>query len=586
MEMNKTILFFASLLFAGCASSQIDMPESCVQFCANCFSTRTTVTSGENAYVLSWNDSDRIGLYSSDPDDGANYSYKTVTGEEQSAFCSLAPSESGKVFCPKPGPTTYYAYYPFDVKAGKDPSEVHFSLPVSQVQVKAGDMSHLGKSFFLYSTPASSDGGAEVGLDFSGVFSIVELSLKMTSGIQPSVKCIRLVSEGAPLAFDGIIDLTSNVSGITRTKTFDSVELGFEKGLVLNNTYKSVYLVVAPGTHAQGELRLEIYTVDGMMDCIALPAVTFESNCGYSRSVEIDADDFSVVESFDVKPVTLSAVAGQPVSFSIGGSADMIDFWSGEKSHEWIYRDGGEMQYAEVSMSFKSHVQAGDQEPLSIKWSSDYSGSGTQAAVRAATWNDITSRFTIASDRSSTVTPTTNSGFVKSGIRSVSDAFGDGEGPVYFAVFYYVEPYALDKKVRTIAYVSEMKIDMELEGECANLFTESKSSFPIIIGDEYAANNDGTKPSWNTTLNGIKFASTSKPVGERNAYAVTPPLKRIGKRVGADTPETVKNLEDVMPSSFTYVFKDPGTYEVVFVGSMNTFMGIKEVVRQFNITVE
>lgn len=585
---RNSVCFALLLLLTGCTvkeTASAGWPEP-VRFSSGESFVKTVISPSDDKYMVAWNSSDCVGIYASYEGDGANIPYFAEPTEENPSSCIFKPMTSGQAFPRKSDAVTYFSYFPFDSGAGNDPSQLSMSIPSQQTQSVADDMSHIGKKFFMYSVPAVDDAEEGVRFDFTGYPAVVELSLKMSGQYMPEIERVSISSATSPLALEGKFDITSGTPSLKVEKPSNTVVLGFDERPVLSGTARKVYMIVAPGSHPADDLSLRLDTENGAYSVMHLPPVTFRSNCSYRLPVELSLESFVFPTDFNVTAKTASVSAGEEVVFRFEGTPDVVDFWSGEPSHEWDKREGGGVVFADVSMSFRTHLQAGDQDPLSIKYSADYSGAGTEEAILAAKWTDISSRFIFATDKTDTVTPTDNTGFVSSGVQNVNDAFCDGKGPVYFAFFYDVADYSKTNLVRTTAYVNEFTINMTSEGVSTTLFTQSQTSFPFIVGKSYADNNDSTKPTWNKTLNSIKFTSTSKPIGERHAYAVTPEIYRTGKTIDADKPVTIKGESDVMPSMYKYVFNAPGNYKVVFVGRTNTPSGPKDVVREINIEVK
>lgn len=78
---------------------------------------------------------------------------------------------------------------------------------------------------------------------------------------------------------------------------------------------------------------------------------------------------------------------------------------------------------------------AGNPNPshVPVCYSTDFSGEYTEEAVRAATWIDITDRFTMPTDTGITA--------LLSGDVNVTEYFSDPETPLYFSFHWVVEPY-------------------------------------------------------------------------------------------------------------------------------------------------
>ena len=550
--------------------------------------TKTAIAAENGLYPLSWAEGDRIGIYGTGASEGSNYAYTATLDAENAAKCVFAPSEAGRLFCCGEGSQDYYAYYPYDGSAGDDPKAAKLTLPAQQEQYKAGYLTHIGNLFAMKAAPVRTEGTSATNFVFEGLYSIVQFTLKMSGSVQAPIDNVQLISESAPLAFDeATVDLTSDSPALNITSGSKSVELRFTEKFALTTIDKMIYMVVAPGTHPAGSLVLKLTATDGSTNTIALPAVTFEPNKVYAQTFTVNENDFGFDNPFDAQASSLSCNAGQSVTFTLSGIPGTIEFWSGEVPHRWEFRNAGETAWPDINMSFKTFLQAGAQPtPLKVKYSKDYNGAGTEAAILAATWTDITDRFTYATDNSVTVTPTSTDGFVSSGIVNVSDVYTADES-VYFCFFYHVDAFvtALNNG-RTQCYLNALTIDRVYGGETTNLFTESKESLPFINGASYDGESSSNSPSWNSNLNAIKFTSAFKPTSVKDAYAVTPAIRREGVILSADSGIVIKGQEDAMIGSYTYKFDNPGTYNVVFVGNIETFAGTKQIVKEFQITVK
>ena len=396
---------------------------------------------------------------------------------------------------------------------------------------------------------------------------------------------VRLVSSGDCLSYDGSVDLTNVNNPITPTTKYGEIVLNFATQVHLDGSGKDFYLVVAPGTHLAGQLQLEVTLEGGAVCTVPLPPVVFKPNTTYRRDVVLPVDDFMFPDSFSVTPSSLSCRAGEALAFALSGSVDVLDFWSGESGHEWDNRNAGETFYADMTLSFRTHVQAGGQPtPLKLKYSHDYNNGGTEEDILNTTWTDISSRFTFDTDNSSDSTPADTENFVDSGEINVNDAFPE-EGGVFFAFFYHIDAYdASLGNGRTQAFVNEFTVKSTLNGTAEEVFVQSSTSPVAIPGASY--DSDSSKPGWFAKLNSLRFTSAFKPTTDRDAYAVIPMQTRKSFVKSADTAFALVEKGGDVPSTWSYTFTDPGTYKVVFAGIRNTFRGEIEYVETFTINVE
>ena len=147
-----------------------------------------------------------------------------------------------------------------------------------------------------------------------------------------------------------------------------------------------------------------------------------------------DVDDVH----FDVSLEAETFKVGEPVRFHFSGNPDFIIFYSGEKGNDYAYKDTDRITDSEMTFSFSTTTTAGtagnpNPSHVPVCYSTDFSGEYTEEAVRAATWIDITDRFTMPTDTGITA--------LLSGDVNVTEYFSDPETPLYFSFHWVVEPY-------------------------------------------------------------------------------------------------------------------------------------------------
>ncbi len=122
--------------------------------------------------------------------------------------------------------------------------------------------------------------------------------------------------------------------------------------------------------------------------------------------------------------------AGKEVCFKIKGNADNIMFYSGEPGHEYNLRN---RLFADndLMVEFVSYTDQSTevQQNFQILVSNDFNGIYDMENVNAASWTDVTARFTLPL----AVKSNTSSGKV-----NLKDLAGDQtSGPLYIAFRYY-----------------------------------------------------------------------------------------------------------------------------------------------------
>ena len=112
----------------------------------------------------------------------------------------------------------------------------------------------------------------------------------------------------------------------------------------------------------------------------------------------------------------------------------------------------------------------------------------------------------------------------------------------------------------------------------------------MVFGSTFDDKEDGSNPLRVLTYSGyphtLRLGSAFRPTVEKNSYIVLPRLERPeAKNVGKDQPFVVKSENDPVPTSYEYVFTQPGVYEVAVVGTSQTLTGPKAIVKQATVTV-
>lgn len=339
----------------------------------------------------------------------------------------------------------------------------------------------------------------------------------------------------------------------------------------------------------------------------------------HSCSKEIDVDS----PDFDVTTTASSYTAGQPVSFKVTGNAQVISFYSGETLKDYAFKDGRSVNVANggLTMQFSSSLQVGTQtNQLSILASSDFNGDySTVTSVKAATWTDITNRFTLG----------TTATFVSSGAppTDLSDLLVAGK-PLYIAFRYITKPQATDGLARQY-FIQSFFLRSKKDSFNATpvviadqnaigfrIVDENKAKAPArssvsptrltLYGNEYLyaglprydpanplldPNNpifDPNSPFYNP------LAVVQPPFDPNSPYndplsenwAVSKAITLNAVNLGPDWSTAIKAGIAAAPiTQYTYTYSKPGTYKAVFVGSNNSIDKGEEIVKSIQLTI-
>ena len=615
--MKKHI--FAIILFAlisGCRETDTESAfagkEPVVRFAApGAVVSRAIVEADGTQFDIAWSSDDAIGIFGRGTVSGNNYPYAATPDRKEPARCSFSPMSLDRIFGWRPGKQEFYACYPYDETFHDEPNAWTVSLPTQQIQTAAGSTEHLAALCTMKAAPVSrifnESNDSPVEFTFHNLFAIVEIRLKMEAGtsINVPIQQIRLVSEEAVLTIPaGTVDLTAPIeSGYTVlpvTAVEESCEavLTFaQQPVVGQSEYASFWLMVAPGCHTEGKLKLYVTAIDNSVCTVELPKVDFKSNRNYRQDVTLSLNDFAAANPFDVSAAAVECRVGEPIRFVFDGEAESVDFFSGEMFHQWEYAEKDRLSYSDILFSFRSQLQGGVQvHPVTVKVSTDFDGTYTEEHIQAATWTDVTARFTLPAkvwkDNNGPTTAdryTQEGRMTASGEVNLSSYYGKSE-TLHVAFFYHIDKYDAGlKNSRTGVWFTDIQAFRQEGDNRTKILQQTEAEIHIVNGASYT---DTTLSDWgNTFTHGDvtvypwRFWCANNPTGDRNAYAVTNPLERTIRNFGPDKPEQVKVPGGVMPQEFNYFFTEPGVYKATFIARGRTLTGETEIVRQFTVTV-
>ncbi|MDE5624400.1 MAG: DUF5017 domain-containing protein [Alistipes sp.] len=603
-------------LAAGCQEALVEptfeAPQTAVRFTgAGAAATRTVVEADGTTLGVAWSTTDAVGIFGRGATTGDNYPYAAAPERNDPTRCTFASADLGKIFRWNRGEQNFYAYYPYDEEADAEPNALPVVLPTRQQQTGAGSTDHLAGLSVMKAAPVtrvfSEEEPAPVEFAFRNLFAMVEIRLKMgeTTAIDVPLRQIRLLSDATPLTIAaGTADLTApaDEDALTIAEGKHEAVLVFGEQPVLTKTgWQSFWLMVAPGQHPAGTLKLETTAIDNSTCTVELPAVTFKANRNYRQEATLSLDEFEPAEAFAAVAAATECRAGEPVVFALSGEAETVDFYSGEKFHEWEYAAKDRLEYSDVFFSFRAQMQCTaakyQAHPVSVKVSTDFDGTFEETNILAATWTDISARFTLPSKPwTANDGPTTEERYmeegrmISSGEANLSGYYDEKSPYLYVAFFYHIDKYDANLlNERTGVWFTDIQATRQ-EGETrAVILSQTEAEVHVIDGANYGT----THSRWGKTFEhgGVthypwEFWCESKPKADRDAYAVMNRLERKVSNFGPDKPQSVKGGGTAMPETFSYAFAEPGTYEAVLVGRSKTLTDEKEVICKFTVTVK
>jgi len=343
---------------------------------------------------------------------------------------------------------------------------------------------------------------------------------------------------------------------------------------------------------------------------------------------------------FEVTTASTTVKVGVPVTFNIkDGGVNVLSFYPGQTLRDYEFKDGRliDVKADGATIEFSSSVQQGAQtNQLAVLLSTDFSGDySSLAKVKAATWTDITSRFTYG----------TNASFKATGAINVSDLIVSGK-PFYIAYKYLTKPQATSglarqyfiqsfavKSTKTLVSTAQAApISLVLADQLAAGFRIIDEKAAAVVGPNFVpydgAPAQASVSPTRVTLFGNRYLVGSlpifdptnsiydkdNPIYDRKSQAYVPTAVRpkfiafdpvsplndpqsehwvvsnalsiSSVDLGPDRPISIKG--DITSSPLTeykYTYNQPGTYKAVFVASNNSVDNSKQVIKEITLTI-
>jgi len=279
-----------------------------------------------------------------------------------------------------------------------------------------------------------------------------------------------------------------------------------------------------------------------------------------------------VTPSFDVKTSKLEYNKGDSVTFSINGYADIISFYSGEPGKEYRYKDRIESADAKLNLNITTQVLYGAQaDNLHLMYSTDFNNTYSTDGIKAATWTDITNRFTLCSAAAGAVGVATVSGDV-----DLSDLPVSGK-PIYFAWKWIGQESTSAALGGRTWRITVFNLFNKTPGGNASIASVTSAGW-LAVDVLNAAN----KWTIQTTTPFLFFAPASTLLPSED-WAISRAL--FPTAVTPDAGTGIKGYLDKV-KDFKYAFNSPGVYTVTFIAKNTNNLGLKEIVKEFTITVK
>lgn len=262
---------------------------------------------------------------------------------------------------------------------------------------------------------------------------------------------------------------------------------------------------------------------------------------------------------------------GEEVAFNFSGHADNILFFSGEPGHMYDNRNVN-FDDRPLFVKFRTFTDGIYDDNCRFMVSYDFNGSYDKESLQSATWHDLTGDFgfTTGADMDSE----------ELDLKTLLPETADMESPAFYLAFRYFDsdpeaPISNRWCIRSITVSSK-----DGEGVAVEIADMSSMGWTVV-----STGSETPEPLWSvgTQLLAQGTKSGIKDVAGKDEWCVSKSFKP--NNIPSDTGEVVSFLS-IEPDKYTYVYNEPGTYEVVFSCSSVWYNGSesKIIKKIINIT--
>ncbi|MGV3642330.1 MAG: DUF5017 domain-containing protein [Adhaeribacter sp.] len=276
--------------------------------------------------------------------------------------------------------------------------------------------------------------------------------------------------------------------------------------------------------------------------------------------------------TFEVKPSTLAAKVGDTITFDIDSEAGFVSFYSGEFGNDYAFVGGRIVEAEGLDMFFQSRVNFGTQaDQLRVLASTDFNNTYDVPSVKAATWVDITGRFSLG---------TTANVYRDSGTRDISDLYEEGK-PLYLAFRYTTKPQAANGAGRTWT-ITNFSLKSMTEIGPQEVADQKSAGWTLVQEAEILDPGRSSVTSSGTINLRANNVNTELPT---EFWAISKSFAMTDIDMGPDKSVPLKNMSVNNLKRHTHVYTKPGEYKAVFVAINESVYGQKKVLKEIPITV-
>ncbi|MFN0291471.1 DUF5017 domain-containing protein [Pedobacter helvus] len=276
--------------------------------------------------------------------------------------------------------------------------------------------------------------------------------------------------------------------------------------------------------------------------------------------------------TFSVSTAKAEYNVADSVEFQMNGYADVIGFYSGEAGKEYRYRNRLESNEGKLHLNISTRVLYGAQtNNLSLLYSTDFDNMYTAEGIAAATWTDITNRFTYSTAAAGGLGVITPSADV-----DLSDLPVSGK-PIYFAWRWVGQASSSAATGGRTWRIHAFNLTNKTATAAIPVATVTSAGWLAID-----VKNPVNKWTIQAADPSLYFAPASTTL-ESEDWAVSKVL--FPNKVSPDVSINVKAYTDKM-KNYKYKFSQPGTYTVTFIAKNGLNGNVKETIKELTITVK
>lgn len=297
--------------------------------------------------------------------------------------------------------------------------------------------------------------------------------------------------------------------------------------------------------------------------------------------------DFDIVLSSENK-----YIAGEPVVFELIGDVDNLLFYSGELGSKYQHRDRYSVPVEDVksaSLNLEFQARYGTQDALEVWVSTEFSGLDTDnGEVDRKTISDMVNGMKGWTRLNYAEGP---SGEWTAQSYSLTDSLTSKQN---FSLAFHWNPKShrdtTGKYLAQRTYWVNGSFTFDIDSVKAMPIDLSELIFTTVmmneeIDDPYLKNSGNGSIVLNSTSADIVFQG----VGDKDslnfaidAWAISSPIDL--NSVANDQGLVIKNQQNYL-KTYSYIWSEPGTYVVTFVGMNSNYMGATSEVREIILTI-